>query len=40
MLPLPPELDPGFYLPPAEAVAARRPGEIIAVRWVNVANSG
>ncbi|MGW0178978.1 lipase family protein [Nocardia sp. NPDC003345] len=40
VLPLPPELDPGFYHPPAETVAARAPGEIIAVRRVNVANFG
>lgn len=40
VLPLPPELDPGFYQPPAEVVTARRPGEIIAIRQVNVANFG
>src|SRR5689334_22387138 len=40
ILPLPPELDPGFYNPPAEVVAAKAPGEIIAARQVNVANFG
>ncbi|MVU82979.1 triacylglycerol lipase [Nocardia sp. ET3-3] len=40
LLPLPPELDPGFYNPPAEVVAAAAPGEIIAARQVNVANFG
>ncbi|MEU4314388.1 lipase family protein [Nocardia sp. NPDC024068] len=40
VLPLPPELDPGFYRPAAETVAAHAPGEIIAVRRVNVANFG
>ncbi|WP_067698079.1 lipase family protein [Nocardia jejuensis] len=39
-LPLPPELDPGFYNPPAETVAATAPGAIIAVRQVDVANFG
>ncbi|MGW4243396.1 lipase family protein, partial [Nocardia sp. NPDC004722] len=29
ILPLPPELDPGFYYPPADVVAAAAPGEII-----------
>ncbi|MFE3446521.1 lipase family protein [Nocardia sp. NPDC059180] len=40
VLPLPPELDPGFYHPPAEVVGAKAPGEIIAIRQVNVANFG
>ncbi|WP_410876666.1 lipase family protein [Nocardia sp. A7] len=40
VIPLPPELDPGFYLPAAETVAATAPGEIIAVRQVNVADFG
>ncbi|MBF6173274.1 triacylglycerol lipase [Nocardia blacklockiae] len=39
-IPLPPELDPGFYHPPAEVVAAKAPGEVIAARQVNVANFG
>ncbi|WP_425303174.1 lipase family protein [Nocardia wallacei] len=39
-IPLPPELDPGFYHPPAEIVAAKAPGEIIAARQVDVANLG
>ncbi|MEV5647661.1 lipase family protein [Nocardia sp. NPDC052254] len=39
-IPLPPELDPGFYHPPAEIVAAKAPGEIIAAREVHVANLG
>nr|WP_228836697.1 lipase family protein [Nocardia brasiliensis] len=39
-VPVPPELDPGFYRPPAEVVAAKAPGEIIAARQVNVANAG
>uniref|UniRef100_UPI0035A22D08 lipase family protein n=1 Tax=Nocardia mexicana TaxID=279262 RepID=UPI0035A22D08 len=39
-LPMPPELDPAFYHPPAEVVAAKAPGEIIAARQVNVANFG
>ncbi|MEU8898743.1 lipase family protein [Nocardia sp. NPDC048505] len=37
---LPPELDPGFYRPPAAVVAAKAPGEIIAARQVQVANAG
>lgn len=39
-VPLPPEFDPGFYQPPAELVASKAPGEIIAVRQVNLANFG
>lgn len=39
-IPLPPELDPGFYQPPADLVASKAPGEIIAARQVNVANAG
>lgn len=39
-IPLPPELDPGFYHPAAEIVAATAPGGIIAARQVNVANFG
>lgn len=39
-VPLPPELDPGFYQPPAELVASKAPGEIIAARQVNLANVG
>ncbi|WP_437126483.1 lipase family protein [Nocardia mangyaensis] len=39
-IPLPPELDPGFYLPPAEVVAATAPGAIIATRQVNIADFG
>lgn len=37
---VPPELDPGFYRPPAELVASKAPGEIIAARQVNLANAG
>ncbi|MET8775849.1 lipase family protein [Nocardia sp. NPDC004654] len=40
VLPLPPELDPGFYRQPPEVLAATAPGEVIAVRQVNVANFG
>ncbi|BAW09989.1 triacylglycerol lipase [Nocardia seriolae] len=40
IVPLPPELDPSFYNPPAGVVAAAAPGEIIAARQVNVANLG
>ncbi|MEV0461591.1 lipase family protein [Nocardia tengchongensis] len=40
VLPLPPELDPGFYNPPANVVAAAAPGEIIAARQVNLGNFG
>ncbi|MFE3546250.1 lipase family protein [Nocardia sp. NPDC059177] len=40
VIPLPPELDPGFYLPPADVVAATAPGGIIAVRQVTVADFG
>ncbi|WP_370010847.1 lipase family protein [Nocardia cyriacigeorgica] len=40
VLPLPPELDPGFYHPPVEVFAGKAPGEIIAVRQVDVANFG
>lgn len=39
-IPLPPELDPGFYLPPTDVVAASAPGEIIAARQVRVADFG
>ncbi|MFC6014409.1 lipase family protein [Nocardia lasii] len=39
-IPLPPELDPGFYLPPAATVAAAAPGEIIAARPVRIADFG
>ncbi|MFD3593428.1 lipase family protein [Nocardia sp. NPDC058640] len=39
-IPLPPQLDAGFYLPPAHVVAATAPGAIIAVRQVNVADFG
>ncbi|MEC3953271.1 lipase family protein [Nocardia sp. CDC153] len=35
--PLPPELDPGFYAPPAEVVVAKKPGDIIAAREVHLA---
>ncbi|MFD6157530.1 lipase family protein [Nocardia sp. NPDC060256] len=35
--PAPPELDPGFYAPPADVVAAKKPGEIIAAREVHLA---
>ncbi|WP_378738098.1 lipase family protein [Nocardia brasiliensis] len=35
--PAPPELDPGFYRPPADIVAAKKPGEIIAAREVHLA---
>ncbi len=38
-IPLPPELDPGFYHPPAEVVAAAAPGRILRARQVNVANA-
>ncbi|WP_336087057.1 lipase family protein [Nocardia sp. SSK8] len=37
---VPPELDAAFYRPPAEVVAGKRPGEIIAAREVHVANAG
>ncbi|MFC9877261.1 lipase family protein [Nocardia salmonicida] len=40
VIPLPPELDPGFYLPPADVVAATAPGTIIAVRQVRIADFG
>ncbi|MFF2088037.1 lipase family protein [Nocardia sp. NPDC058176] len=40
VIPLPPELDPGFYRPPAEVVAATAPGAIIAARQVNIADFG
>ncbi|MEU1428279.1 lipase family protein [Nocardia sp. NPDC005746] len=40
VLPLPPELDPGFYNPPADVIAAAAPGEIIAARQVNLGNFG
>lgn len=40
IVPLPPELDPGFYQPPADVVAAAAPGEIIAARQVDIANFG
>ncbi|MFF2551162.1 lipase family protein [Nocardia sp. NPDC058058] len=39
-IPMPPELDPGFYQPAPEIVAAKAPGQIIAARQVNVANAG
>ncbi|MGW6696281.1 lipase family protein [Nocardia sp. NPDC055049] len=39
-IPAPPELDPAFYRPAADVVAAKAPGEIIAARQVNVANVG
>ncbi|MEV6066252.1 lipase family protein [Nocardia sp. NPDC052001] len=39
-IPLPPELDPGFYQPAPELVASKAPGQIIAARQVNVANAG
>ncbi|WP_349292397.1 lipase family protein [Nocardia cyriacigeorgica] len=39
-VPLPPELDREFYYPPAQIVASKMPGEIIAARQVNVANAG
>ncbi|WP_069165328.1 lipase family protein [Nocardia altamirensis] len=35
--PAPPELDPAFYAPPADIVAAKKPGEIIAAREVHLA---
>ncbi|MEU2039701.1 lipase family protein [Nocardia niwae] len=35
--PMPPEQDP-FYRPPAELVASKRPGEILAARPVTIAN--
>ncbi len=35
--PLPPEFDPGFYSPPADVVASKQPGEIIAAREVHLA---
>ncbi|WP_082876369.1 lipase family protein [Nocardia pseudobrasiliensis] len=35
--PSPPELDPAFYDPPAEVVASKQPGEIIAAREVHLA---
>ncbi|MFC3966526.1 hypothetical protein ACFO0B_31465 [Nocardia jiangsuensis] len=40
LIPLPPELDPGFYRPPAETVTAAAPGEVIAARRVDLANFG
>ncbi|MFC3965260.1 lipase family protein [Nocardia jiangsuensis] len=39
-VPVPPELDPGFYRPPADLVAAAAPGQILAARLVNAANFG
>nr|WP_325052043.1 lipase family protein [Nocardia stercoris] len=38
VIPLPPELDPGFYRPPADVVAQTAPGGIIAVRQITAAN--
>ncbi|MVU79095.1 triacylglycerol lipase [Nocardia sp. ET3-3] len=35
--PLPPEFDPGFYAPPAEIIADKQPGDIIAAREVHLA---
>ncbi|WP_156161628.1 lipase family protein [Nocardia vulneris] len=35
--PMPPELDPSFYNPPADLVASKQPGEIIAARQVHLA---
>lgn len=35
--PSPPEFDPGFYAPPADLVASKQPGEIIAAREVHLA---
>ncbi|MFW0792155.1 lipase family protein [Gordonia sp. CPCC 205333] len=39
-VPLPPELDPAFYRPPAAKVAAAQPGQILAARRINVATFG
>ncbi|MFC9999026.1 lipase family protein [Nocardia sp. NPDC127526] len=39
-IPVPQELDPAFYNPPADLVASKAPGEIIAARQVSVANFG
>lgn len=39
-LPLPQELDPGFYEPPKQALAETEPGEIIAARRINAATLG
>ncbi|MBL1079707.1 triacylglycerol lipase [Nocardia sp. 2] len=38
-IPLPPELDQGFYRPATELVAAKAPGEIIAARQITAANA-
>ncbi|MCM6778072.1 lipase family protein [Nocardia sp. CDC159] len=35
--PAPPEFDPAFYNPPADVVAAKQPGDIIAAREVHLA---
>ncbi|MFI2473554.1 lipase family protein [Nocardia xishanensis] len=40
VLPLPPELDQAFYRQPPEVLAAAAPGEVIAVRQVDLANFG
>lgn len=39
-IPLPPELDPGFYHPAPDLVAGKAPGEIIAARQINASNFG
>ncbi|MFD9547925.1 lipase family protein [Nocardia salmonicida] len=39
-VPVPPELDPGFYRPSADLVAAAAPGQILAARQINAANFG
>src|SRR3982751_6091889 len=39
-IPLPPELDSGFYRPAPDLIAGKAPGEIIAARQVDVANFG
>lgn len=39
-VPLPPELDPGFYNPPTAKVKPARPGQILAARRINAATFG
>ncbi|GGK67404.1 lipase [Nocardia camponoti] len=39
-IPLPPELDAGFYLPAGDVVSAAAPGQIIAARQVRIADFG
>lgn len=39
-IPLPPELDPGFYHPPAQIYAHKQPGDIIAARRIAASTLG